>query len=264
MLIETEKAKVADESCFDESAALPPSRVIAHVTTPDQQPELGDPAIATGFTASARVDDGASSFSIALSLHYSLDMLYAPLLALLALPANAAPAASRSLSNSLPFRLTDGITRNLTHMSPLLSYDGDVSYVFTPPGTPDGTPPDDISGSHHVLSKGASVSFNFSGSAFVINGWSAEGATVKVREEPLGVEKDPGWGEWLRDVEDGREAWWTIAADEGKEVRASDAVPERTLVAVFGDGDDGARRVRLDVTEGEVWVSRVIAKTDIP
>lgn len=190
-------------------------------------------------------------------------LLRAPILALLsacaAFPAQSdhgrAPSRTQSLPH--PLRPTNGVSRNLTHMSPLLTYTGDVDYVFTPPRTPDGSMSDDISGSHHVLRSGASVSFNHSGSVFVVNGWAGDGAVVRVREEPLDDDDEKGW---QRSPERGAASWWNL----GSEVRAADAVSERTLVAMFGDGDDGARRVRMDVTAGEVWVSRVITKTDIP
>lgn len=157
-----------------------------------------------------------------------------------------------------PFRPTNSVTRNITHMSPLLSYTGDVDYVFAPPHTPDGTMADDISFSHHILKEGASAEFNFSGSAFVINGWAGD-ATLRVREYALESEA------WVTAPEAGRAEWWKFAGDSyPSEVQTLDAVSERTLVAVLGDADDGPRRVRLDVTSGEVWLSRVITQTDLP
>lgn len=176
-------------------------------------------------------------------------MLRAPVLVLaLASAAAAAPVQPPF------FRPIDSVTRNITHMSPLLSYTGDVDYVFAPPGTPDGTMTDDISFSHHILKEGASAEFNFSGSAFVINGWAGD-AMLRVREYPLDSEA------WVTAPEAGRAEWWKFGEYD---VHVTDAVSERTLVAVLGDADDGPRRVRLDVTSGEVWLSRVITQTDVP
>ncbi|CAK9785727.1 hypothetical protein CC85DRAFT_305247 [Cutaneotrichosporon oleaginosum] len=140
-----------------------------------------------------------------------------------------------------PLRPPDTVVRNLTHMSPLLTYDGDVDYVFGPPRTPDGSMAEDISFSHHILKEGASAEFVFAGSAFFVNGWAD--AVLRVSEYPL------------HGASAGRAQWWHVT-EEAREVR------ERTLVAVLGN--DGPRRVRLDVTSGEVWLSRVVTHTDVP
>ncbi|BEJ05342.1 hypothetical protein CcaverHIS641_0211590 [Cutaneotrichosporon cavernicola] len=93
----------------------------------------------------------------------------------------------------------------MTHMSPLISYSGDVDLIFAPPGTPDGTMADDITFSHHILQSGASAEFNFSGSAFILNGWAdamlrvreyplGSSEVLRVREYPLGIEQPVAWG----------------------------------------------------------------------
>ncbi|BEI81994.1 hypothetical protein CcaverHIS002_0211540 [Cutaneotrichosporon cavernicola] len=141
------------------------------------------------------------------------------------------------------FRPTHMITRNMTHMSPLISYSGDVDLIFAPPGTPDGTMADDITFSHHILQSGASAEFNFSGSAFILNGWAD--AMLRVREYPLGS------SEVLRVREYPLGSEMSPRLSDEYELKTLGGVSERTLIAVLGDADDGPRTT--DIPPSDEW-----------